>query len=106
MPAGSDFKKRRTKTYGGIAPVDSNTAQTSVYVAPGNPDRSMLLVQNTGANIGLLRFGGAVLGDGSDTSFDPGAGLLFDRATTCPEASIYIGSVLGTTFSFTEQVTK
>lgn len=106
MPANKLPKDlRRTKCFGQIVPAGSNTAETSVRVVPGNPERTMLVIQNTGANAGLVRFEEPVQGDGGDILFEAGSGLVWDRAATCPEAAINVGSLLGTTFSITEQVT-
>lgn len=105
MPA--DKNNRRTKQYGIPAISGSNTPETSVRVAPASPNRTMLIIQNTGDNDGMVRFDGAIQGDGTDMLFPAGgAGLVFDRASTCPEAEIWVGSADGTTFSFVEQVTQ
>jgi hypothetical protein len=104
MPANNPAL-RRTKTYGVVCDAGSNTPETCVRAAPKNVQRSMLLIENTGDNDGLVRFGEPVLGDGSDILFTSGSGLLWDRSATCPEASLNFGSADGTTFSVTEQIT-
>lgn len=105
MPAVNRIPKK-TVTYGVRLEAGTNTPETSVRVAAGNPERTMLLIQNTGANDGLVRFGGPILGDGTDILFTAGSGLLWDREMTCPESSMDFGSALGTTFTITEQVTR
>lgn len=97
---------KKTMQYRGLAPLGSNTPETSVRVTAGNGARTMLLIQNTGANDGLVHFGEDVHGDGSDILFTAGAGLLWDRETTVPESAINVGSALGTTFLIVEQVTQ
>lgn len=97
---------KKTVQYRGVCPVGSNNPETSVRIAAGNGARTMLLIQNTGAADGLVHFGEDVQGDGSDILFTPGAGLLWDRETTVPEAAINIGSAAGTTFLIVEQVTQ
>lgn len=104
MPVG-----KNTKTYGGtIQPSPAGaTRPANAEVAAKNPNRTMLMIQNTGAGDLLVQFGGPVLGDGSDMTFPGGAnnGLLWDNPDSCPEASINFGSVAGTTYSITEQLT-
>lgn len=97
---------RNEKHYGGLAVAGSNTPQTSVRVAPTNPKRILLMIQNTGANAGLVRFEEPIQGDGSDILFAPGAGLLFDRGDTCPQGAVNVGSSAGTTFTILEGVRK
>jgi len=102
MPAG-----KNTKTYGGVIQAASGSAPQNHEIAAKNPNRTMLLIQNTGAGDLLVAFGGPVIGDGSDLIFPGGAnnGLLWDNADSCPEASINFGSIAGTTYSVTEQLT-
>lgn len=104
MPAAS--AKRRTKQYGLPVAAGTDNVAGAIRVAPANANRSMLIIQNAGANDGLIRFDSAVQGDGTDMVFAAGSGLVFDRENTCPEAEIWVGSALGTTFTFIEQVTQ
>lgn len=103
---------RNTKTYGGTIPAAETPfgvpSIVSREIATNNPKRTMLLIQNTGAGDLRVRFGGPVLGDGTDLIFPGGAnnGLLWDKADTCPESSINFASVAGTTYSITEQLTS
>ena len=103
MPAGD----RITMQYGTTLAAGTDTPASSVRISPkaGAGRRTLLMIQNTGANPGLVRFGEPILGDGTDLLFTPGSGLLFDRASTCPEGAINLGSNLGTTFAILEQVT-
>lgn len=93
--------------YGTTLPAGSDTPTTSVRISPkaGAGRRTMLMIQNTGLNPGLVRFGEPILGDGTDLLFTPGSGLVFDRSETCPEGAINLGSNLGTSFAILEQVT-
>lgn len=102
MPVG-----KNTKTYGGVIQPAPGASVPNNEIAAKNPNRTMLLIQNTGAGDLLVTFGGPVLGDGSDLSFPGGAnnGLLWDNPDSCPEASINFGSLAGTTYSVTEQLT-
>jgi hypothetical protein len=106
MPAVKPIYPRHTKQYGINCLVGSDTPQNSVNVVPSSPNRSMLMIQNTGPNPGVIRFDGPVQGDESDMLFASGSGLLFDRSDTVPETSISFGSALGTTFCVLEQVVK
>ena len=101
MPAARD---RNDKHYGGIAPAGSNNEAGCVRVTPENPRRTMLFIQNTGTNAGLVRFEEPIQGDGSDMLFVGGSGILWDRADTVPQSAINVGSLLGTTFAVIEQV--
>jgi hypothetical protein len=100
--------KKTTKTYGVVLSPSISTTLESKAVSPDNPCRTMLLIQNTGLGDLLVRFGSPILNDGTDIIF-PGnaaAGLLWDKPESCPEATIYISSVNGTSVSITEQITR
>ena len=97
---------KATMQYGVTLPGGSNTPATSVRVAAKNARRTLLVIQNTGAQDGLLRFGEPVQGDGTDMLFTAGSGLVWDREMTCPELAINLGSANGTTFTIIEQVRK
>jgi len=105
MPPG-DTPDRNEKHYGGLAKAGTNNAQTSVRVTAANPKRILLMIQNTGANPGLVRFEEPIQGDGSDMLFESKSGLVFDRSDTCPQGAVNIGSELGTTFMIMEGVRK
>lgn len=81
-------------------------ATGSKRVAPGNPNRTLLLIQNTGANPGFLRFSEACKGDGSDILLAAGsAPLVWDQADTCPVEAVNLASILGTTWAINEGTT-
>jgi len=105
MPRG-EAPDRNEKHYGGLAKAGTDNPQTSVRVTPANPRRIFLMIQNTGANSGLVRLEEPIQGDGSDMLFTTGSGLVFDRETTCPQGAINIGSAAGTTFCIVEGVRK
>lgn len=69
-------------------------------LAPVNPKRNLLYIQNTGVNAGLFRFENDVQLDGGDILLASGAFVLFDVA--CPIDAINIYSLLGTTFAIIE----
>lgn len=97
---------RTDKHYGEAPAAGTNNPGGSITVTPANPKRIALLIQNTGANPGLVRFEEPIQGDGSDLLFAAGAGLLWDRADTCPVSAINVGSALGTTFAIVETTRK
>lgn len=68
--------------------------------------RTLLEIQNTGANPGFYHFKEAVQGDGSDFTLAAGAVKTFDQSDTCPTEALNLGSTLGTTWAILEQVTK
>lgn len=81
-------------------------ANGSKRVAPAAPDRTLLLIQNTGANPGLLRFSESCKGDGSDLVIAVGSFWLWDQADTCPVEAVNLASVLGTTWAILEGTTR
>lgn len=101
MPADRvQTKQTRVITAGG-----SNTPQTSVRAAPYTPGRTLIMLQNVGANPGLVHFKETVQGDLSDYTVLAGAYLpVFDQADTCPIEAINLGSALITTWVLLEQV--
>lgn len=91
----------RTKQY----LVASPAAGPSTSPGPMVPNRATLRFQNTGANPGLFRFGGATRGDGSDLTVAAGATVSYDQdASTCPKESLNFSSVAGTTWAVIEGV--
>lgn len=90
----------RTKQYG----IVSTAAATSVRPGPAVPNRRYLMIQNTGANPGLFRFGGSTRGDGSDMLFAAGTGVILSTESVCPIEDLNFSSVLGTTWSVIEGV--
>lgn len=96
-----------SKQYKVITAAGTATDATSRTAAPQAPNRTMLLIQNTGANPGLVHFGENVQGDGSDFLVASGASLpLWDQADTTPKEKINLGSAAGTTWAILEQVTR
>lgn len=70
---------------------------------PAVPERRYLAIQNTGANEGRFRFGGAVRGDGGDMIFAAGALVIFSPTPDlCPTESLNFSSTAGTTFAVLE----
>lgn len=104
MPAGK-IGVQTLKHYGAVSDVGSNTVNSSKRVAPLNPNRTHLTLQNTGANPGVLRFSEPVRGDGSDILINTAQILVFDQADTCPVEAINLGSALGTTWAIVEGTT-
>lgn len=77
-------------------------------IAPNTPNRTKLVVQNTGANPALLKFngkivgaGGATIGDGSEFVLYAGD-MPFTFSDPCPVEAFSIASILGTTVSVLE----
>lgn len=91
---------RRTKTY----QVVTAAAAPSIRPVPENPRRVAIFVQNTGVNPGVMRFGGATAGNGSDIAFATLATLILNQADTCPLESLNFSSVLATTWCVMETV--
>lgn len=70
---------------------------------PAVPERRYLAIQNTGANAGRFRFGGATRADGSDVAFAAGALVIFSPTPDlCPIESLNFSSLLGTSWSVIE----
>lgn len=93
---------RVLKQYAVTSPVGSNTPQTSVQISPNNDRRISLIIQNTGANPGLLQFSNPVKGDGSDLTIAALGILILNQDTTCPTEAINVGSALATTWAILE----
>lgn len=87
-----------------VTPAGSNTPQTSVQASPAIPGRTLLFIQNTGANPGALHFKENVQGDPSDIAIPAGGSQKFDQDTTCPRERVNLGSALATTWAILEQV--
>lgn len=97
---------RADKHYGAAPLAGTNNPTGSLRVTPANPKRISLLIQNTGANPGLVRFEEPIQGNGSDLLFAAGAGLLWDKSDACPVSAINVGSELGTSFAIVETTRK
>lgn len=94
-----------TKQFKVITPAGSNTPTTCVAASPAIPGRTLLLIQNTGANPGLVHFKEGVQGDSSDIEVaSKGFVPLFDQVATCPKEKVNLGSILATTWAIVEQV--
>lgn len=103
MPANNQIINQKI----GRTPAGSNTPTNSVRLSPATPNRTFLLIQNTGANPGLLRLGNKVQADGGDLTVPAGGAFgPFDIAETCPTESIDIGSALATTWAIIEGTSR
>lgn len=71
----------------------------SQRLEPANGRRVLLIIQNTGANPALVRFGTDVTGNGEDFSIAALDFLGYTIPSNCPKGSINALSVLGTTLS-------
>lgn len=92
--------QRGTRTVAG-----SNTPTTSVRFSPEVPNRTFLLVVNTGTNPGLLRLNEPIQGDGTDLPVPAGGQFgPFDIPETCPNSAINLGSALATSWAIIEGV--
>jgi hypothetical protein len=92
---------RRSKHY--LVRADAGAVEPTPPVS-GNPGRIGLLVQNTGGNLGLLRFNGPPLGDGSDIQLGAGDSFKWEHCETTPTESLNFFSTAGTTFAVLETV--
>ncbi len=92
----------RTKTYlVKAAPGDT----TGTPPIPTNPRRLGLIIQNTGAAPGLVRFGDTVKNDGSDLLLAAGTfAPAWSTPETTPVESVNFFSTTGTTFCVIETV--
>lgn len=68
--------------------------------------RVSLIVQNTGANPGLVHFAEQVQADGSDIVLGAGERLEYKDARTTPREALNLGSILGTTWAIIEGVER
>lgn len=91
---------RRTKTY----QVVTAAGAASTRPVPENPKRVGFVIQNTGANPGLLRFGAPVASNGSDLTIAAGDRFTWNQADTCPLESMNFASTLTTTWCVMEIV--
>lgn len=87
-----------------LTPAGSNTPTTSVQASPGIPGRSLLFIQNNGANPGRLHFKETVQNDSTDIIIAAGDTILFDQSDTCPREKVNLGSLLATSWVLLEQV--
>lgn len=93
-----------TKQFKVITPANSNTPTACVAASPAIAGRTLLTIQNTGANPGLLHFKEGVQADGSDIAIPAGGTITYDQADTCPREKVNLGSILATTWAVVEQV--
>ena len=93
-----------TKQFKVITNAGSNAPQTSVAASPALSGRTLLVIQNTGANPGLLHFREPVQGDGSDILVAAGQLYSFQQSDTCPREKVNLGSAAATTWAILEQV--
>jgi hypothetical protein len=84
--------------------VTSVAAAPSQQPVPANPKRVSLIIQNTGANVGYVRFGTSTQGVGLDFEWTAGFLLKWDQADTCPKEGINLSSVAGTTWAIMEGI--
>lgn len=94
------------KQFAVVTPAGSNTPQTSVQASPAIPGRTLLFIQNVGANNGSLHFKENVQGNMSDIQLTPGQFVQFDQAETTPKEKVNLGSAGGTSWAILEQVTQ
>ena len=75
----------------------------SVSPGPAVPERRYLKIQNTGANPGRFRFGGATRADGSDMTFAAGQVETFHTGDgLCPSESLNFSSAAATSWAVIE----
>jgi hypothetical protein len=79
---------RSNKTY--VATTVANAA--SIRLVPTNPRRISLMIQNTGAVTGNVRFGGSTQGGVNDFEFPSGLIFKWDQADTCPLEDINLST--------------
>lgn len=89
---------RNAKTYS----FTTLAGATATRPLPENPNRVSLMIQNTGANLGNVRFGAPVQAPGSDLAFAPGAIVKWDFPETCPLESVNLFSTASTTWCIVE----
>lgn len=97
---------RSTKQFKASSPASATFPAGSQRVSPANDLRTLLVIENTGANPGLVHFKEQVQGDGSDFLVAAGGFLNYQQSDTCPTEAVNIGSTLGTTWAILEQVTR
>jgi hypothetical protein len=95
---------QRVKHYGVTAAAGGASKRVSPAVNSQSGRRTLLIIQNTGANAGLCRIGEDVRGDGSDITIAAGTFLGFTNPDTCPWEAINLRSTAGTTFSIIEGI--
>lgn len=98
-----NIKQYRSVCAAASAPQTSS----SQAVAPANPRRSFIVLQNNGANPALVQFNNFVKNDGSDLAIPAGSAFIFDQTFSDgtfngPTGAIYIASVLGTVVAVLE----
>lgn len=94
--------ERNSKTY--FVQTGTTGADPSVPPVPTNPARIGLIIQNTGANPGVLRFGGPPQGAGKDLAFSAGQREPWLQSDTTPLEAIYFLSAAATTWCVVEIV--
>lgn len=105
MPAND---RQNVKHYGIATPAGSNQTGALKPLTPDTPNRTQLLIQNTGGNPGKLHLGQDLQNNGTDfvivsNGFWPPSGM-FDE-DNCPTDSISVGSEAATTWSIMEVTT-
>ena len=88
----------RNKTY----PLTTAAGAASTRPVPTNPNRVSLIIQNTGANPGQVRFAEPGQGVGADMLWVAGFIFKWDQADTCPKEAINVSSTLATTWVIVE----
>lgn len=89
-----------------LTPAGSNTPQTTISASPATPGRTLLFIQNNGANPGRLHFKENVQNDTSDIVVVAGDHVTFSQSDTTPREKINLGSALATSWVILEQVTQ
>ena len=90
-----------------IAAASSPQTSSAQAVAPANPDRIFLVLQNNGANPAFVQFNNPVKGDGSDLNLSVGGSFQFDQINpdgsfNGPTGAIYIAATAATTVALIE----
>ena len=89
-----------SKQYGGVVPVVGTGGQKQA-IAPYNPIRSALRIQNTGANNLRVMFGRPTTGAGDDFIIAPNNTEVF--RDPCPVDSIYLSCLAVTNYCVIEE---
>lgn len=91
----------RNKTYNFVTPTPAGVTQRPV---PENPNRVSLVIQNTGAQPGQVRFGAPNLTAAQDFTWAAGQFTKWDQADTCPLDSVNLNSAAATTWTVMEGI--
>lgn len=93
--------------------VANSAPQTSSAqaIAPANPKRCFLVMQNNGANAALVQFNNPVKGDLSDLNIPAGSAFIFDQTFNdgtgnVPTGAIYMAATALTTVAIIEGTTR